>query len=424
MLSLINSLEELDKKLQLRSKNNSVENTLIEEIILSVKLNGDKALRKFTERFDGINLDEFLVPEEVISQTSQHISQELSFSINKAIKNIRKFHNKQLPSGFTINQTDGTQSCFKWRPLERVGLYIPGGRFPLFSTLLMNVIPAQVAGVKEIAICSPPSKSHFVDDTLLAVCSILGISEVYSIGGAQAIAALAYGTETIPAVDKITGPGNSYVTSAKKMVRSDVDIDMLAGPTELVVFADETASPEKIASDLIAQAEHDEEAFPVLITADEQIALDTNNYIAHGLENLSTENTARTALRDSGFAYVGKSVEECISIINRISPEHLSLQVRSPEKLIKRVTAAAIFLGSETPPAWGDYWSGANHTLPTGGRARARGSLSVYDFLVSYTVVHTPLNTVKKSEEYVSQLAEAEGLFGHAQSIKKRVKNG
>lgn len=424
MLSLINSLEELDERLQLRSKNNSVENTLIEEIISSVKLNGDKAVRKFTKRFDGINLDEFLVPEEVISQTTQHISQELSFSINKAIKNIRKFHNKQLPSGFTINQTDGTQSCFKWRPLERVGLYIPGGRFPLFSTLLMNVIPAQVAGVKEIAICSPPSKSHFVDETILAVCSILGISEVYSIGGAQAIAALAYGTETIPAVDKITGPGNSYVTSAKKMVRSDVDIDMLAGPTELVVFADETASPEKIASDLIAQAEHDEEAFPVLITADEQIALDTNNYIAHGLENLSTENTARTALRDSGFAYVAKSVEECISIINRISPEHLSLQVRSPEKLIKRVTAAAIFLGSETPPAWGDYWSGANHTLPTGGRARARGSLSVYDFLVSYTVVHTPLNTVKKSEEYVSQLAEAEGLFGHAQSIKKRVKNG
>ncbi|MFL3051093.1 MAG: histidinol dehydrogenase [Candidatus Neomarinimicrobiota bacterium] len=424
MLSLINSLEELDKRLQLRSKNSSVDNTLIEEIVSSVKLNGDKAVRKLTERFDGVTLDEFLVPEEVISQTTQHISQELSFSINRSIKNIQKFHNKQLPSGFTINQNDGTQSRFEWRPLERVGLYIPGGKFPLFSTLLMNVIPAQAAGVKEIAICSPPSKSHFVDETILAVCSILGISEVYSIGGAQAIAALAYGTETIPAVDKITGPGNSYVTSAKKMVSSDVDIDMLAGPTELVVFADETASPEKIASDLIAQAEHDEEAFPILITADKQIALDTNNYIDNALEHLSTENTARTALSHSGFAYVGKSVEECISIINRISPEHLSLQVRSPEKLIERVTAAAIFLGSETPPAWGDYWSGANHTLPTGGRARVRGPLSVYDFLVSYTVVHAPLNTVKKSEAYVSQLAEAEGLFGHAQSIKKRVKNG
>ncbi|MBF88652.1 MAG: histidinol dehydrogenase [Candidatus Marinimicrobia bacterium] len=423
MLSIINSAEELNRKLQLRSKSSLLENALIEEIVSSVKLNGDKAIRTFTERFDNISLGEFCVSDNLIVKSTKSISQELNFSIKRAIENIQKFHTKQLPSGFRIDQMDGTQARFEWRSIDRVGLYIPGGRYPLFSTLLMNVIPAQVAGVKEIAICSPPCKSNTVDDTILAVCSMLGISEIYSIGGAQAIAALAYGTDSIPAVDKITGPGNNFVTLAKKLVSSDVDIDMLAGPTELVVFADDTAFPEKIALDLIAQAEHDDEAWPVLISLDEKIVLETNTYIHNALKELPIDNTARTALTKSGFAYVGKSLEECISIINRISPEHLSLQVRDPEKLIKSVKAAAIFLGNETPPAWGDYWSGANHTLPTGGRARVRGPLSVYDFLVSYSVVHTPFNTLLESEENVIRLAETEGLLAHAQSIKKRVKN-
>lgn len=424
MLSFISSQDELNQRLQQRAEGGLVDNALIDDIISSVKLDGDEAVRKFTERFDYVTLDDLLVSEELIKKSLSDISEKLRVSILPAVENIRKFHKKQLPSGFTINQMDGTQSCFQWRSLQRVGIYVPGGRFPLFSTLLMNVIPAQVAGVKEIAICSPPSKSNYPDKTILAVCSLLGISEVYSIGGVQAIAALAYGTETIPAVDKITGPGNSYVTSAKNVVSSHVGIDMLAGPTELVIFADETAAPERIASDLIAQAEHDEEAWPVLITPDEKIALQTNIHISNTLESLPTQNTAKTALKNSGFAYVGGSIEECISTINRISPEHLSLQVKNPEQFLDRVTAAAIFLGSETPPAWGDYWSGANHTLPTGGTARLRGPLSVYDFMVSYTTVNTPLNTIQESEKYVTRMAEAEGLLGHARSIKKRLKDG
>ncbi|MBA7680503.1 MAG: histidinol dehydrogenase [Calditrichaeota bacterium] len=313
--------------------------------------------------------------------------------------------------------------AWRWRPIQRAGVYIPGGRYPLLSTILMTVIPAQAAGVAEIVVCTPPGPSGYPADAVLGTCALLGVREVYRIGGAQAIAALAYGTEYIRAVDKITGPGSVYVTGAKEAVSSRVGIDMLAGPSEVVVLADGSANPRWVASDLISQAEHDPLAWSVLVTDNPGLADEVNRHLSELLEDLATRPIAEASLKEHGFIFLGEDLTACVAAVNRIVPEHLCLQTARPEEMLERVRAGAIFIGGETPVAWGDYWAGPNHTLPTAGHARFRGALSVYDFLVPYSVIKADAHTARASGDKVKALAELEGLAGHALTIALREEN-
>lgn len=393
----------------------------VENIIASVQDDGDKGLRKFTLEFDGISLKNIQVPEKILLENSVLKNKDLHEAITQAAENIRLFHEKQMPSGFHLTQPDGTHVTFNWRPIGRVGIYIPGGNYPLLSTVLMNVIPAQVAGVKEIIVCTPPQKNGSPDPAILNVCELLGINEIYQVGGAQAIAAMALGTQSIPKVDKITGPGNRYVNAAKYLLSNRVGIDMIAGPTELIVVADETANPNFIAADLISQAEHDVDAMTLLLCPDQTIINNTMNKIECLLKQTDTKMMAEKSLRNNGFILKTESINECISISNQIAPEHLSLHLNNPEKVQHQFIAGVIFLGQQTPVAWGDYWAGPNHTLPTSGTATFRGLLTVFDFLVPFSTIEA--NISRENKGHVISMANGEGLSGHALSVKTRGMN-
>ncbi len=392
----------------------------VDTIIRDVRAGGDNAIREFTEKFDGLVIDSPVVSSELPRESSLTLVPALRAAITEAADNIRRFHQLQLPEGFSHIQPDGTEVSWNWRALERVGIYVPGGRYPLLSTVLMNVIPAQTAGVREIAVCTPPAPSGRPDDVILGVCGLLGITEVYCIGGAQAVAALAYGTETIRPVERITGPGNRYVTAAKQSVSAQVGIDMLAGPTEVVILADESANAKWVAADLISQAEHDPMAWPALVTDSSTVAEAVIGAVAKLLAKLPTADVVSRALQNQGFIYVGENLEECAGAVNEIAPEHLCVQLAEQEKWMPRLKASAIFAGGLATVAWGDYWSGANHTLPTAGQARYRGPLSVYDYLVPYSVVKVSEQTLRASADKVKLLAEGEGLAGHALSVAIR----
>ncbi|MFC1619980.1 histidinol dehydrogenase [Candidatus Neomarinimicrobiota bacterium] len=393
---------------------------VVKPILHRVRNEGDAALRQCTEEFDGLSLTELTVSRENLAAAVAALDNDLRSAIQGAAENIRRFHAQQYPSRYSLTQPDGTEVAWDWRPLKRVGVYIPGGRYPLLSTVLMNIIPAQVAGVERIIVCTPPGPEGDPDTALLGVCGLLGVEEVYRVGGAQAVAAMAYGTDTIPAVDKITGPGNRYVTAAKYVVSATVGIDMLAGPTEVVILADGSAEPSLVAADLIAQAEHDPEAWCILVTDSINLAEAVNVELQEQSEDLSTRDMIAAALTGQGFIYLGRVLEQCIEVVNRIAPEHLCLQVAAPDELVKQVQAGAIFIGSLTPVAWGDYWAGPNHTLPTAGQARFRGPLSVMDFLVPFSVVNVSEQAAKASGDQVQLLARQEGLVGHARSIALR----
>ncbi|MDP6455909.1 MAG: histidinol dehydrogenase [Candidatus Marinimicrobia bacterium] len=424
MLPIVRTEEDLEQRLQTRRRMFAGQCVAVDDILSRVRENGDEAVRNLTQQYDGISVDTLRVSRERSTSAADSLSPELHSAISAASDNIRRFHEKQLPESYSIAQPDGTRVSFRWRPVERAGVYTPSGRFPLFSSVLMNVIPAQVAGVREIALCSPPGASGYPSDFILAVCGLLGVPEVYRVGGAQAVAALAYGTESIPAVDKITGPGNVYVAAAKQAVSASVGIDVLAGPTELVVMADESADPVRVATDLVSQAEHDPQVWSVLLTISEETASEVNCRLEDALGELPTRAATEAALVNNGFVYVADSIDSCIAMVNRIAPEHLSLQVENPGRWVDAVTAGAVFVGSDTPVAWGDYWAGANHTLPTTGQARFRGPLSVYDFLVPFSVIESPQSAVKASGRSVVALADAEGLSAHARSIELRMEDG
>jgi histidinol dehydrogenase len=392
-------------------------------ILAEVRKSGDWAVRDFTARFDGVAITGLRVPSERLERSAAGLPVSLRASLKEAAANIRRFHELQRPTGYSLEQPDGTHVELRWRPIDRVGVYVPGGRFPLFSTVIMNVVPAQVAGVKEIAVGTPPGENGWPSDIVLATCFLLGITEVYRIGGAQAVGALAYGTESIPAVDKLTGPGNVYVTAAKQLVSAEVSIDLPAGPTELAIIADEEADPRIVAAELIAQAEHDVHAFPVLLTDSRHLAVEVNRLLPRLLKVLPSRNTAARALEENGFIFLADTLAECVTIANHLVPEHLSLMVGQPERWVTEVKAGAVFIGSATPVAWGDYWAGPNHTLPTAGRARARGLLSVQDFMVPYSVVRAAGDALRISGDQVMLMAETEGLVGHAQSIAVRREN-
>ena len=399
-------------------------NKKVREIIEDVKADGDKALYKYSEMFD-VKLESLTVSSEEIEEAYDRIDEEFKEVLLAAAGNIRKFHEKQVRNNFFTNGKDGVLLGQIINPIEKAGIYIPGGTASYPSTVLMNVIPAKIAGVEEIILVSPPNKEGNIEDSILAAAKIAGADRIFKIGGAQSIAALSYGTETIPKVYKITGPGNIYVAMAKKMVYGEVDIDMVAGPSEILVIADENAVPENVAADLLSQAEHDRLAASVLVTTSEEIAEKVKNELVKQLERLPREETAKESLKNNGRIIITETIDEAVKISNEIAPEHLELCVNDPFSILGKIkNAGSIFLGNNTPEALGDYFAGPNHTLPTSGTAKFSSPLSVDDFIKKSSVIYYTKEALEKVKDKIICFAEKEGLNAHAESVRIRFEGG
>lgn len=391
----------------------------VDAIVRDVKLRGDEALRYYTKEFDGVEIKNFKVDEEEFKRAKKAVSKEVLEALKKAQRNIQEFHRRQLPKSWSYTR-GGIKISQVVQPIESVGCYIPSGRAVYPSTVLMTVTPAKVAGVERIACCTPPREEDGrVNELILAACEIAGVKEVYKMGGAQAIAAFAYGTQSVAKVDKIVGPGNIYVTAAKRIVSESVGIDLPAGPSEVLIIADESADVEIIAADLIAQAEHDPNASSILVTPSRKLGAE----VVRQVKRSRIERTeARESLFKNGAVILVDSMEQAIKFSNEYAPEHLQLMVKGAEKLLKKIrNAGSVFLGEFSPVAAGDYASGTNHVLPTGGFAKVYSGLSVYDFLKFVQVQKLNRESLKKLSGTIVTLAEAEGLTAHAESVRKRL---
>lgn len=394
--------------------------SIVKRILRDVRENGDRAVIKYTERFDALKLKELRMRSSEIRNFASKVDKSILKSLDLAKKRIKAFHEMQKEESWSLSQNDTILGQIV-RPLERVGVYVPGGKASYPSTLLMNVIPAQVAGVKEIALCVPTPRNE-VNPYVMAVIERLGIKEVYRIGGAQAIAAMAYGTETIRRVDKIVGPGNIYVATAKRLVFGEVDIDMIAGPSEILIIADKSGDPDFIASDLLSQAEHDELASSILITDSFELARDVRNRLRSQLRRLERREIAVNSLRNYGAIIITEDIKEAIELANEIAPEHLEVMTEEPEKLLPMIrNAGAIFLGKWTPEPIGDYVAGPNHTLPTGGTARFFSPLGVYDFIKRMSLLRFSEEGFRELASTVMDIAQIEGLTAHGNTIKIRM---
>ncbi|MBN1222182.1 MAG: histidinol dehydrogenase [Candidatus Aminicenantes bacterium] len=394
------------------------------QIITDVKIRGDMALKEYTRKFDGVDIASFLVPAREISQARETSSQELVECLEAAASRIEKFAQKQFDKlqDFEIEMDRGIIAGQKIVPVERVGVYVPGGRYPLVSSVLMGAVPARVAGVKEIALFSPPSDNGEIAPGILAAAAVADIEEVYRLGGAQAVAAMAYGTQSVKPVHKIVGPGNIYVNAAKKLVYGRVGVDFIAGPTEILIIADKTANPSYVAADLIAQAEHDIEARPVLLSDSERFADDVMKEMDVQLQALKTAKTARQSLQKNGVVVVFDHAEEAVDIANRKAPEHLQLCVSNPEDFLPHLrNYGTLFVGEYASETLGDYSSGLNHILPTNAAARYTGGLSVKDFVKIQTILKVDQEGFRKIGPVAASIAHAEGLFGHEAAIRKRL---
>jgi histidinol dehydrogenase len=392
-------------------------------IIDDVKRNGDQALKEYTKRFDGVSLDSLQVSEAEIAQAYEKIDDEIVQVIREAADNIRDYHERQKRESWMTMKEDGTILGQKVTPLDAVGLYVPGGTAAYPSSVLMNVIPAQVAGVKRIVIVSPPNEQGTLPAGVLVAANELGVKEIYKVGGAQAIAALAYGTETIQPVDKIFGPGNIYVALAKREVFGQVAIDMIAGPSEIVVLADETAKANEVAADLLSQAEHDERASSILVTPSMKLALEVAREIERQLEVLPRKEIAKASLEQYGAIYVTGTLEEAIDAVNELAPEHLEIMTAEPMNLIGQIRhAGAIFLGRFSSEPVGDYFAGTNHVLPTNGTARFSSGLSVDEFVKKSSVILYSEQALKENYQKIAALARLEGLEAHARAVEERFK--
>ena len=389
---------------------------LVSSIIDDVRARGDRALIDYAARFDNVRLEELRIGVEQLRRYAARVDERVVHALREAIRNVRAFHERQVEESWTMNAASGVELGQRITPLERVGLYVPGGTAAYPSSVVMNVVPAQVAGVDRIVVATPPrtlSESPAVAAALLE----LEVTEVYAVGGAQAVAALAFGTETIPRVDKITGPGNKYVAAAKKLVFGVVGIDSIAGPTEVVIVADETARPDFIAADLLAQAEHGEDASAILITTSESLATAVSEEVEKQLATLARREIATTSLREYGAIVVVDNLDLACGIANEIAPEHLQIVTRDDEAVAAKIKhAGAIFFGAFTPEAVGDYLAGPNHVLPTGRTARFSSALGVYDFVKRTSLLRYSEAAFKEVSESVAALAEAEGLGAHARS--------
>jgi len=395
----------------------------VREIILKVKKEGDKALLEFTEKYDGVklNLSDILVDQEERDRASQKAKEDLLEVIKEAIKKIEKYHLHQKENSWFTTKEKGIILGQVVNPIERVGLYVPGGRASYPSSLIMAAVPAIIAGVKEIVVVTPPSSDGKINPYLLSTARELGISEIYKIGGAQAIAALAYGTETIKKVDKIVGPGNIYVTLAKKNVFGKVDIDMLAGPSEILIWADDKANPKYLACDLLSQAEHDVRASAILITTSALLAEKVEEEIKQELKDLNRREIIQEALRNQGKLIIAEDEERILEFINNFAPEHLELQIENPWQILGEIrNVGAIFIGAYSPEPLGDYWAGPNHILPTSGGAKCFSPLSVADFTKKSSLIFYDKERLGRASEKIASLARLEGLEAHARSIEIR----
>ena len=394
----------------------------VENILTAVKENGDIAIRQYTEKFDMADLKVLRVDDEVINNSLLNLDDKLIKALKKAADNIAKFHKAQIPDEWMIEVDDGVMAGQVIRPMDSVGCYIPGGRAVYPSTILMTVIPAKIAGVSRIICCTPPQPDGSIKDVVLAAAKVAGATEIYKVGGAQAVAAMAYGTESIPPVDKIVGPGNIFVTAAKKMVYGYVDIDFPAGPSEVLIITDETGNPDYIAMDIMAQAEHDPNAACVLVTTSETIAMQVDQRIKEQLNDMERAEIISESLEKYGLITIADSIESAIDFSNKYAPEHLIIMTQKPEEVLKNINnAGSIFLGKLTPVSAGDYGSGTNHVLPTSGCAKMYSGLSAESFLKKPTVQKLSDKGVINLNEMVITLAEYEGLYAHAESFKKRV---
>ncbi|MEF3254719.1 MAG: histidinol dehydrogenase [Deferribacterales bacterium] len=392
----------------------------VTEIINNVKINGDKALIKYSREFDNNYNPALEVTKNDIISAYDRIDEQLKLDLKMAKKNIEEYHKNQFEKSWFVEK-DGAILGQRITPIDKVGVYVPGGKAAYPSTVLMNVTPAKVAGVKEVVLVTP-AKNGEIADVVLAACYIAGVDKVFRVGGAQAIAALAYGTESIPKVDKIVGPGNIYVALAKKLVFGKVDIDMIAGPSEILIIADKSANPKYIAADMLSQAEHDELASSICITDSPTLAESVKKELIEQLSNLPKKEIAEKSLNNFGGIFVVNSLDEAVEISNKIAPEHLELEVDNPfELMVKIKHAGAIFLGHYTPEAMGDYFAGPNHTLPTGGTAKFSSPLGTYDFFKKSSIISYSRDTFLKQAEYVFRLAKSEDLDAHANSIKVRI---
>ncbi|HOQ32290.1 MAG TPA: histidinol dehydrogenase [Candidatus Hydrogenedens sp.] len=400
----------------------------VQWIVNTVKKNGDSAIAEFTSRFDGVSLtpEEFEIPKQEIIKSFNALDPKILKIIETSAQNIRYFHSKYLRNSWEETLEDGTIIGQKITPIEKAGVYVPGGKAFYPSSVLMNVIPAQVAGVKEIIMVSPPSYNGTIHPVVLATAHLAGVTRIFRIGGAQSIAGLAYGTEHIPAVDKITGPGNIYVAMAKALVREIVDIDCEAGPSEVLVIADKNANPDFVTSELLAQAEHDENACSVLLTtqSDKDIIFEVDKKLHQFLENLKRKDIIEKSLNNYGAYIIARDWDEVIEITNYFAPEHLNIQTEFPRKIEDKIkNAGAIMLGSMTPVAVGDYIAGPNHILPTGRRARFSSPLTVEDFRkVSNYIFYSQSRLLSQANDIIS-FAEIEGLTAHAFSVEIRTGN-
>ena len=418
-------IKALDAILKRGESDTSEAEEAVKAIINGVRENGDKALLKYTERFDKVrfsNMRDALCTRQEIERALGNIPKVDSDIIKLAAKRIRAFHKKQLPKSWFFKEKNGTLLGQRVTPLERVGIYVPGGKAVYPSTVLMNAIPAKVAGVKEIIMATPPSKNG-INSYVLAAAKIAGVDKIYKVGGAQAVAAMAYGTESIPKVDKIVGPGNIYVATAKRLVFGVVDIDMVAGPSEILIINDGTGAPSWIAADLLSQAEHDELASGILLTTSTKMAEAVAREVEKQLRELKREAIARVSIERYGAIIITKNPAEAADIANRIAPEHLELFVKKPFELLKKIkNAGAIFLGPNTPEPIGDYMAGPNHTLPTGGTARFSSPLGTEDFIKRSNVLSFSKKGVEKLGKSVVRFTEMEGLGAHGKSVAIRIR--
>lgn len=424
MIKILKYSEVSDDEILARGSAASDVSGAVAGIIENVKINGDKALFEYSEKFDGAHLTGFEVTENEITEAFKEVDCRFIEILKKAAENIRAFHSRQVRNSFIINETKGVITGQKIIPIEKVGLYVPGGKAAYPSTVLMDSIPAKIAGCKEIVITTPPNKEGKVNPVILAAAKIAGVDRIFKVGGAQAVAALAYGTESIPKVDKIVGPGNAYVAEAKKQVFGTVSIDMIAGPSEILIVADKSCNPSYVAADLLSQAEHDEMASAVLVTDSVELANAVSAELEIQIPLLAREKIARASVESNGKIIITENIAEAVEIANKLAPEHLELCVDNPFDLLDAVkNAGSVFMGKYCPEALGDYFAGPNHTLPTSGTARFSNPLSVDDFVKKTQYTYYTKDALADVAQDVAYFAMQEGLTAHAKSAVIRTES-
>ncbi len=424
MIRIINSQEIDQGNIFDRSEAASQVEDVVQGILQGVRQNGDAAVKKYCEKFDGAVLDSLLVSAEEIDTAYNAMAPEFIQILREAAQNITAFHQKQVKTSFIISDTPGVVLGQKVIPLGRVGLYVPGGTAAYPSSVLMNALPAKIAGVKELVMVTPPAKDGSINPVILAAARVAGVDKIYKVGGAQAIAALAYGTESISRVDKIVGPGNAYVAEAKKQVYGQVAIDMIAGPSEILIIADGTCNPRYVAADLLSQAEHDRLASAVLVTNSPALAYAVQTELEKQIPLLPRAAIARHSIDAFGKIIITSTLEEALEISNAIAPEHLEICVDNPFDYLDAVqNAGSVFLGKSCPEPLGDYFAGPNHTLPTGGTARFSSPLSVDEFVKKTAFTYYTPAALAKVGEKVAYFAEKEGLSAHARAVTVRLED-